>query len=245
MLKRAVVIGASSGIGAALVSVLVQDGFQVAAVARRQEMLQQIADVHNSDDTRVFPIVHDVTAIDTVKTAFEAAVQSLGGLDLIVYAAGVMPAVGPSEWNTQKDQQIIAVNVMGAIAWLNLAADRFEVQQNGTIAAIGSVAGDRGRRGQPAYCASKAALHCYLESCRNRLSQHGVSVVTLKPGPVHTPMTAGLDKLPMAIQAEQAASQIARAIRRSSTVAYVPRQWWPIMTIIRNIPSLVFRRLNI
>jgi decaprenylphospho-beta-D-erythro-pentofuranosid-2-ulose 2-reductase len=245
MLKRAIVIGASSGIGAALVEVLVAQGFQVAAVARREKELNEMATSHNRVDHRVFVFTHDVTETPRVPSVFEQAVEALGGLDLVVYAAGVMPAVGPSEWSTEKDHEIMAVNTLGAIAWLNLAAARFELQRSGTLAAIGSVAGDRGRRGQPAYCASKAALHCYLESLRNRLSQHGVRVVTLKPGPVHTPMTEGLEKMPMAISAKAAADSCWRAIRRGSAEAYMPRQWGPIMTVIRSIPSLIFRRLDL
>src|SRR5260370_14867305 len=100
-----------------------------------------------------------------------------------------MPRVGEDEYAFEKDRQIIEVNVLGAMAWLNEAAPRFARAGEGTIIGISSVSGDRGRRGQPAYCASKAALDTYLEALRNRLRRRGVPGVTVTPGPVDTRMS--------------------------------------------------------
>lgn len=247
MLKRAVVVGASSGIGEALARDLVGAGYKVACVARRKERLDAITDDINrqSGEQRAWAFAADVVDTDAAPAVFREVCTALDGLDLIVYCAGVMPAVTEDTWDAGIDRQIFEVNVIGASNWLNLAAERFQAQKSGVIVGIGSVAGDRGRRLQPAYCASKAALHTYLESLRNRLSQHGVHVLTVKPGPVHTPMTAELDKLPMAITADEAARSITQAVARRTDVAYVPLQWWPIMTVIRSIPSIIFRRMSI
>lgn len=246
MLQRAIVVGASSGIGAALVRRLAREGHHVAAVARRLDALEAVCEEADRavGESRAFPVLHDVTDLAGTAEAFAAAVDRLDGLDLIVYSAGVMPDIGPEQYDTSLDERIVAVNVTGAMAWLNRAAERFRVQQSGTLVGIGSVAGDRGRRGNPAYCASKAALHTYLEALRNRLSQHGVRVVTIKPGPVDTPMTAGRDRLPLLIDADRAADGILSAVRSGPEVRYVPGAWWPIMTAVRMVPSLVFRRLN-
>ncbi len=246
MLKRAIVVGASSGIGAALVRRLVAAGYRVAAIARREPALTALCDELILDGVpRALPFVHDVRHIDEAPELFVRIVRELDGLDLIVYAAGVMPNVAPDQFDTAIDAGVIEVNVIGAMSWLNLAASRFQTQRSGTICGIGSVAGDRGRRGNPAYCASKAALHTYLEALRNRLTQHGVHVLTVKPGPVHTPMTEGRTDLPMAIQPEQAAEAIHRAIARGAQTAYVPLQWALVMGAIRSVPSVVFRRLNV
>jgi short-subunit dehydrogenase len=247
MLKRAVVVGASSGIGAALVRQLAHEGYRVAAVARRQDVLDALCAGVNEQvgADRCQAFVHDVVDTESVSARFDEICTALDGLDLIVYSAGVMPRIEVDTWDAAIDRQIVEVNVIGAMNWLNQAAARFQIQGSGTIVGIGSVAGDRGRIGQPAYSASKAALHTYMEALRNRLSRHGVSVVTIKPGPVHTPMTKGLDKLPMAISANGAATGIVRAIANSSSTAYVPKRWMPIMTIIRSIPSVIFRRLSI
>ena len=244
MLKRANVIGASSGIGASLVQALAGEGYQVSAVARREEKLADVCAAAASMGHGATPYVHDVRETEQAAELFETICKNMDGLDLVVYAAGVMPRIGEEDYDIAVDRQIVEVNVIGAMAWLNLAAKRFRIQGSGTIVGIGSVAGDRGRRGNPAYCSSKAALHTYLEALRNRLSQHGVSVVTIKPGPVRTPMTDGLEKLPMIIDADDAAKGIVKAIRRGATSAYIPIQWMPIMTVIRAIPSIVFRRMS-
>jgi NAD(P)-dependent dehydrogenase (short-subunit alcohol dehydrogenase family) len=97
---------------------------------------------------------------------------------------------------------------------------------------------------RPGYNASKAAQDCHLEALRNRLWRHGVRVTTVRPGPVTTPMTAGL-KVPMPISAERCAAAIVRARDRQRAIVYVPWQWWPIMAVLRHIPSFVFRKTKI
>lgn len=236
--RKAIVVGASSGIGASMVKRLVQDGYEVVAVARRLQALEEVC------GEAATPLVHDVTALDTVQTAFDQAVEILGGVDLVLYSAGVMPEIGPEEFDTAKDTSIISVNVLGAMAWFNAAARVMSQQGSGTLVGIGSVAGERGRIGNPAYCASKAALHTYLESLRNRLDRRGVQVITIKPGPVETPMTAGRDKLPFLIGSDEAAQQIMKAVRSRQQVRFVPFVWAPIMAVVRSIPSVMFRRMN-
>ncbi len=247
MLKRAVVVGASSGIGAALVKRLADAGYKVAAVARRRDALEALCAEINEGrvDQRAWSFTHDVMDTGSARAVFDEIAVALDGLDVLVYTAGVMPSVGPDQFDIEIDKSIVDVNLVGAMAWINLAAERFQLQGGGTIVGIGSVAGDRGRIGSPAYGASKAALHTFLESCRNRLSRHGVHVLTIKPGPVKTPMTAGLEKLPMLIEAEVAADRIFRAIASRRMVAYVPVLWMPIMGVIRHIPSFIFRRTSI
>ncbi len=248
--ERALIVGASSGIGEALARQLAARGCRVALVARRAEQMQAIADSFRKPDApkgeaRVLVYAHDVADFDRTPALFQTICRDLGGLDLIVYAAGVMPRVAADEYDFEKDRAMIEVNVLGAVAWLNEAARRFERQGAGVIAGIGSVAGDRGRRGQPVYCTSKAALETYLESLRNRVGRFGVHVVTIKPGPVVTPMTEGMGKLPLQIPAETAAGEIIDALMRRDRVAYVPGAWRAIMAIIRSIPSPLFQKMNV
>ena len=240
---RALVVGASSGIGAAIVRELVADGYRVAALARRGEELERLRAQCGAE--RVLARVHDVHRTAEVPALFEELVRALGGLDLAVYASGVMPKVGPLEFDTETDAEILAVNVLGALAWLNPAAEFFQSKRAGTIVGIGSIAGDRGRRGNPVYGASKAALAHYLEALRNRLSEHGVRVCTIKPGYVETPMTASLGKLRGAISAAAAARTIVRYARWGSGVRYVPLRWLGVSLVLRAIPSQVFRRISI
>ena len=244
--KRALIVGASSGIGEAIARQLAGQGCQVALVARRKEELTRIADSINAaagqTPARIYP--HDVREYECVPALFQQITHDLGGLDLIVYAAGVMPAYAQDEYAFEKDRLIIDTNVLGAIAWINAAAERFERAQGGTIVGISSVAGERGRRGMRAYGASKAALNSYLESLRNRLWEFDVAVVTVKPGPVETPMTKDVGKMPLMIPADRAAALILAAARQRKNVAYVPGVWRPIFFILRNLPSFLFRRLK-
>jgi len=241
------VIGASSGIGAALVHALVGSGYAVAALARREEMLAQVCEAaatHAAEPACARPYVHDVTHYDEIPGLFQTIVRDLGGLDLIIYAAGLQPAVAPDEYNFEKDAATIRVNLLGAIAWLNQAAVRFERAGTGHIVGISSIAGDRGRVSAPVYNTSKAALSTYLEALRNRLARHGVTVTTIKPGFVDTVLLENASKTFWVISPEEAASQIMRAIQRRKQTVYVPARWGLVGLIIRHIPSFLFRKLN-
>lgn len=243
----ALVVGASSGIGAALVRELVRRGYRVAAVARRQAELDQLATTLNAHQPtpRVLVYAHDVTAFDDTPALFQRIIHELGGLDMVIYNAGVMPAVGLDEYDFAKDKAQIEVNVLGAMAWLSETAVRFQRAGGGRIVGISSVAGDRGRRGNPAYNTSKAALTTYLEALRNRLTQHGVTVTTIKPGFVQTDMLANAAKTFWVISPESAAQQIVTAAEKKRQTAYIPWRWGLVMLIIRHIPSFIFRRMGI
>ena len=247
--KTAIVVGASSGIGEAISRRLASEGVRVALVARREGELRAVTESIEkaTADGRAILRVHDVRDGEQVPQVWDSVEREFGPVDLMVFAAGIMPAVGESEYSFEKDREIFDVNLVGAAAWLDQAALRMETVRRGTIVGVSSVAGDRGRRGNPAYAASKAAMNCLLESLRNRLSRHGVTVCTIRPGFVATPMTASLT-LParMTISADDAARRILAAARRKRGIdCYVPWKWSPIMFVIRNIPSFVFRRMSI
>lgn len=244
---KAIVIGASSGIGAALTEKLVCEGYLVGALARRQEELEAVCQRANDAVAvaRAFPFTHNVTNFDKVPALFQEIVQKLGGVDLIVYVAGIQPPVGPREYDFDKDAAMVGVNLMGAIAWLNEAAKRFERVKEGQIVGISSISGDRGRAAFPAYHTSKGGLSIYLESLRNRLSRQGVTVTTIKPGFVDTALLENASSTFWVISPAEAAEQIYEAIRAKKQIAYVPGRWRWISLIISNIPSFLFRRLNL
>jgi len=247
--KRALIIGASSGIGEELARQLARGGCKVALVARRADELTRIAGSLNAERgagiALTFP--HDVLETECIPALFQKIAHDLGGLDLVIYSSGVQPLLQPEEYDFTKDEQMIEVNVLGAVAWLNEAAQRFGRAGEGTLVGISSVAGDRGRRGMPVYCATKAFLTTLLEALRNRIAHRGAVVVTVKPGPVATPLTAQMDhkKLPLLITADKAAMLILEGAKARRNVVYVPGTWRPIMFAIRSVPSWLFRRLNI
>lgn len=238
--ERAIVVGASSGIGAEIVRQLAAEECMVAAVARRADRL---AEVKASSPERILTFPHDVTDYDAVPALFQEITRQLGGLDLIVYAAGVMPEVGWHEYSFEKDRSMIETNLLGAIAWLNQAAIRFENTKSGSIVALGSVAGERGRAGQPVYNTSKAALATYMEALRNRVARYGVKVVTIKPGPTETEMTQHLHLKGAAKAAEVARFTLDKAGKTGEH--FVKPAHWVAFGIIRNIPSWIFRKLKV
>ncbi|MCC7435341.1 MAG: SDR family NAD(P)-dependent oxidoreductase [Methanoregulaceae archaeon] len=238
--RKVIVVGASSGMGRELVRQLAARGDRVAAVARREDKLAELAAEHPQ---QILPFPHDVTQPESVPELFAEICRQLGGLDVIIYAAGVMPEVGATEYSFEKDRSMIEVNLTGAVAWLNAAADRFQNVGHGTIVGIGSVAGERGRQGQPMYNTTKAALKTYLEALRNRLSKRGIRVTTIKPGPTATEMTAHLKQTGM-MGAEDAAERILR-VMDSGKEKFLKPSHAIIFAIIRNIPTGVFRRLKL
>ncbi len=237
--KKVIIVGASSGMGAELAKLMSARGDQVAAVARRKDKLEELA----STCPGMLVFEHDVTHFDEIPALFSQICRDLGGLDIVVYASGVMPEVGGSEFSFEKDKAMIDVNLTGAVAWLNLAATRFQNVGAGTIVGIGSVAGERGRQGQPVYNTTKAALKTYLEALRNRLSKHGVKVVTIKPGPTETEMTSHLGIKGM-MPAKTAAELILKKMEKGNE-HYLKFAHKIIFTIIRCFPSGIFRRLKV
>ncbi len=242
----AIVVGASSGIGAALGRRLALEGFRVALLARRKDRLLQLCDeINASGERRALGYEHDVLDRDRIPALLQTITSELGGLDLFVYNAGIQYPSDSDVYEVEQDLRTMQVNALSAIAWLNPVAQRFRQAGAGHLVGIGSVAGDRARRGLPAYAASKAALHTYLEGLRNRLSPFGVRVTTIKPGQVDTALLKNADRIQGPISAERAAELIWQAIRAGKQTAYVPPRWALVALVIRHIPSFIFRRMKL
>ena len=243
--RRAILVGASSGIGAALARRLAAEGWQLALLSRRADRLETLcAEINQAaGQTRARFYLHDVLEYAAVPALLTRILADLGGLDLFIYNSGTSLPAGLKKYDFDKDRRTLEVNLIGALAWLNPVAALFQAQKGGAIIGISSVAGERGRVGNPSYNASKAALTCYLEALRNRLSRHGVHVLTVKPGFVETELLAGAKKTFWVVPPERVAKDVVRALRRKQQQIYVPRRWGLLMLIVRNIPSVIFRRL--
>ena len=220
----------------------------LALVDRNAGKLETLCDEINQkyQEVRAVLYEHDVTVYDKISDLFRKIVADLGGLDLFVYVAGVIYFPGMDEFNFVEDYKMVEVNLLGAMAWMSEVAPVFQSMRGGQIVGISSVAGDRGRVGNPGYNTSKAGFTCYLEALRNRLTRHGVNVITIKPGMVKTQMLdlPNAPKPMLAVTAEQAAEGIWKAIKKRKQVAYVGGIWRWVMLVLRHVPSFIFRRLS-
>lgn len=244
--RRGLIIGASDGLGAELARQLSSDGYSLALLARRKDALDALCQEINSQGGNARSYAHNVTEYDKVPDLLLRIVADLGGLDAVVYVASVnLPPGGMDKYSFKNDRQMIEVNLIGAMAWLTPIAEMFQSAKAGQIVGISSVAGDRGRVGNPGYNTSKAGLTTYLEALRNRLTRHGVNVLTVKPGFMKTEMLkAALGPTPFAIEPSTAAEHIVKAMKKRKQVIYTAPIWRWIMLAIQHTPSFIFRRLS-
>jgi len=245
--RRGIIVGASDGIGAALARKLAKEGYTLALVARRKDKLNTLCAEINSSvgEIRALAYVHDVAKYSEVPDLLRKIVADIGGLDLLVFMAAVNFPPGLNNYNFEGDRKMIEVNLIGAMAWLSPVAEMFQNAKAGQIVGISSIAGDRGRIGNPGYNTSKAGLTTYLEALRNRLTRHSVNVLTIKPGFVKTEMLKTVQGgTPFAISPEKAAEDIYNAMRKRKQLMYTASIWRWIMLIIQHVPSVIFRRMS-
>lgn len=243
-MKHVLLVGATDGIGLALAREYLERRWRVAVVGRNEEKLGRVIDELRPRDpsAHVSGIVCDVTDGGRVAPAFDEAVRALGQLDLLVYCAGIMTTGADADERGWAARGMFEVNTAGAVHFLELGADYMADAGKGQLAAIGSVAGDRGRKGNRAYGASKAGLHAYLEGLRHRLHGSGVTVSTVKPGWVKTRMLE--EDRPGAIEPDDAAASIADRLQGRREVFYVPAWWRGVATILRWMPRFLFKRFG-
>ena len=244
--RRGIVIGASDGLGAELARGLAREGYALALIARRKDKLDTLCRELNKAEFSARAYVHDVSEHEKVPGLLSKIVADLGGLDVVIFVASVnQPPGGMDKYNFENDRQMVEVNLIGAMAWLTPVAEMFQSAGAGQIVGISSVAGDRGRVGNPGYNTSKAGLTTYLEALRNRLTRRGVNVLTVKPGFMKTEMLkAASGSTPFAIEPSRAADAIIRAMKKRKQVIYTASIWRWIMLAIRHTPSFIFRRLS-
>ncbi|MEC9004201.1 MAG: SDR family oxidoreductase [Planctomycetota bacterium] len=248
MSERILLIGASSAIAQELARKLCQRGCHLILAGRQEEELESIA-----TDLRIRyqGTVHIVTldALDFPEHA--SFVQRCLGLfdqplDGAVVCYGSMHDQQEAQVDWELARQMIDTNYTSVVSLMNLLAEHFAERGSGFLAAISSVAGDRGRQSNYLYGSTKAALSAYLQGLRNRLYHAGVHVLTIKPGIVDTPMTDGIvnpDSF-MVSSPSRVSQDISRALQRQTNVLYTPWKWRWIMCIIRSIPEQLFKRLK-
>ena len=240
--KSLVISGASSGIGLALARHYLERGAIIAAFARRRELLQALeADYPD----RVHCYALDVRDASAIKDAASDFIARAGRPDVVIANAGV--SVGTlSEYAEDVDafQQVLDINVLGMVKTFQPFIAAMREEKRGTLVGIASVAGFRGLPGSSAYSASKAAAISYLESLRVEMRSSGVRVITICPGYIRTPMTAGNPyPMPFMLEADEAARRMACAIENGTAFTVIPWQMGLVGRALKFMPRWTYDRL--
>ncbi|HEX5342866.1 MAG TPA: SDR family oxidoreductase [Duganella sp.] len=246
-MQKILIIGATSAIAEAAARRFAQRGDALYLLARNSERLDALlADLKIRGAAVAAGAPFDANDFGQHGAAIERAAATLGGLDAVLIAHGTLPDQQAAQADVALALQEISTNALSVISLLTLIANRFEEQRSGTIAVIGSVAGDRGRQSNYVYGSAKGMLAIFLQGLRNRLCKSGVHVLTIKPGFVDTPMTAAFTKKgPLWATPEQVGGAIVNAMDRKRNVLYTPFFWFGIMAIIRSIPEAIFKKLSL
>jgi short-subunit dehydrogenase len=245
-MKRILLIGATSAIVTETARCWATAGAQLYLLGRSEEKLARLAaDLTVRGAAEVAYASFDAAAPETHAELIERAIATLGHLDAVLIGHGTLPEQQEAEQHWDATHAALTTNLLSPIAFLTPLANYFQGQRGGNITVISSVAGDRGRQSNYVYGAAKGGLSIFLQGLRNRLAAHGVSVTTVKPGFVATPMTAHLKQGVLFAAAPTVGPRIYRAMQRGELVVYTPWFWRAIMGIICSIPERIFMRLRL
>ena len=239
-------LGATSSIAIATMRQLAGPNTRFMLVARNRDRLTAVAqDLHTRGALEVDTWVMDLDDTAAHEEMLASAAERLQRIDLALIAHGVLGDQQAAEADFEAAAAVLHTNFISAVSLLTWLGNYFQAQRGGTLAVVSSVAGDRGRKSNYVYGASKAALNVFLEGLRNRIDRDGVQVLTIKPGFVATPMTAHVAKNALFASPQQVARGICKAIEQRRDVAYVPWFWAVIMLLVRSIPSRFFKKMNL
>jgi short-subunit dehydrogenase len=238
-MKKAIVIGASSGIGRELSKTLSRNQYAVGVMARRVHLLNEL---RNELGNGVFVERIDVSDSDSAKEALTKLIDRMGGVELVVISAGTGHLNAKLDWTLENEA--IKTNVTGFAAIANVDVKHFMEKGSGHLVGISSIAALRGGRESPAYNASKAFESNYLEGLRQKVRRLGlpITITDIKPGFVKTAMAKG-DGIFWAADADKAAKQIYDAIKRRKSSTYITRRWRLVAWLIKLIPGFIYERL--
>ena len=241
-MRRIFVTGASTGIGEALARHYAGAQTEIGLFARRRDLLDKLA---ASLPGRSAVYAADITDVPAIRAAADDYLRRFGTPDLVIANAGISVGTrGEEIQDVDKLRRVLDVNVAGLAATLAAFAPAMRAAGTGTLCGIASVAGFRGLPGAGAYSTSKAAAIVWLESLRAELAGSGVSVVTICPGYIDTPMTqVNKYRMPFIISADDAARRFARAIEAKRRLAVIPWQMALLMPLWRVLPGWLYDRM--
>lgn len=245
-LRRVAVFGATSAMAQETIRILAARGAELFLVARDEAKLESVAaDARIRGAGTVAVAAADLDDDGRHLELVDRALAELGGLDAALVAQGILADSDACDRDRALARRTLVTDLVAPALLCEALAARLAPLGAGTIIAISSVAGDRGRQSNYVYGAAKGGLSTYLEGLRNRLFRRGVHVVTVKPGFVDTPMTAQVPKNALFAPPSAVARAMIRAAERRRDVVYVPGFWRAIMWIIRHVPERIFKRLSL
>jgi short-subunit dehydrogenase len=239
------ITGASSGIGKSLATELSRRGYDLGLMARRVDVLEELASKLRGDHgVRVAVAALDVAEDETVYGVVDSLREKLGGLDVMVANAGITAINRTGAGNIDKDKQVIAVNLVGAIATLDAAAKHFRAEKRGHLVGISSIAAFSPIPGSGTYSATKAGLTMWLRAARLELAKHGVAVTSVHAGFIKSELVPNMEKYPFVIEAEVGARAIADAIEARRDDVVVPAwPWKAILAASKLIPEKLLPKM--
>jgi decaprenylphospho-beta-D-erythro-pentofuranosid-2-ulose 2-reductase len=243
--QTVLVLGGGSEIALATLRRLVTNRTRTVVLAAREpEKLAPAAEeLLGLGATRVETVTFDAEATATHEGLIDDVIERVGDLDLVLVAFGVLGDQAEAERDAAVAAEIARVNYLGAVSVSVPLASRLRAQGHGIIVVLSSVAGERARRSNFVYGSSKAGLDALFQGMGDSLVGSGVRVLIVRPGFVHTKMTAGLDAAPLATTPEAVADAIMCGIERGSEVIWVPAALRVVMSVLRHAPRAVFRKL--
>ena len=237
-MNRAIIIGATSGIGKELAMLLVRDGFKVGITGRREILLNELHSLYPDQFTKKS---FDISSADN-SIELSGLVRQLGGLDLLILSSGTGDL--NEELDFEIEKKTILTNVIGFTEIIDWSYQYFQEQKYGHIVAISSIAGIKGGRNAPSYNATKAYQINYLEGIRQKAHKQKLSiyVTDIRPGFVDTDMAKGEGKFWVASKGK-AAQQIYSLIKRKKPVGYITKRWKIFALMLKILPTWIHKRL--
>ena len=239
--KNIWITGASSGIGKALAIKFANEGWKVAASARRENLLKEL----NQENENIHPFPLDVTNIDQCKAVFGNIVEKFKNIEISIFGTGIHDPKSEKKFNLNKIREIMEVNYFGTMNCINAVYDYYNNKKSGQISIISSVAGYRGLPAAGAYCASKSALTSFAETLQFEMKRKNVRVSLVSPGFIKTPMTDQNDfPMPMIKSPEFAAKQIYLGlIKKKGFEIHFPKAFTYFLKFLRILPNNIYFKL--
>lgn len=245
--QSVLVLGGTSEIALATLRRLVADRARTVVLAVRDPsaLTGTERELRELGAMTVETVAFDAAATDTHAVFVDEAFDKVGDIDLVLVAFGVLGDQEEAEREAGIAAQIAQVNYVGAVSVTLPVAARLRAQGHGTIVALSSVAGERARRANFVYGSSKAGMDAFFQGLGDSLVGTGVHVMVVRPGFVHTKMTAGLEPAPLATTPEAVADAIVRGLARRADTVWVPPVLRYVMSALRHAPRALWRKLPV